>query len=87
MVAFSETLSLSDDYRVRPLDNLQSVLERRLKASSGRLQRAGEAGDRWLVIGLLPDAYWAGNGSIPAAVRRRRAIGCGAIGRAARALS
>ena len=50
MVAFSETLILSDDYRVRPLDHLQWVLERRLKARASHLKRAGEAGERWLAI-------------------------------------
>ena len=50
MVAFSETLILSDDYRVRPLDHLQWVLERRLKARPGHLKPAGEVGGRWLVV-------------------------------------
>ena len=66
MVAFSETLILSDDYRVRPLDHLQWVRERRLKARPGHLKPAGEVGGPLACRRLLPHAYRAGNGSIPA---------------------
>ena len=43
-------VELSDQYRVRPLDHLQWVLERRLKARPSQLKRAGEVGERRLAI-------------------------------------
>ena len=37
------TIMLSADWRVRPLDHLQLVLERRSKAPTSQLERCGEA--------------------------------------------
>jgi hypothetical protein len=46
--AAGSTIFLSPDYRVRPLDHLQWVLERGdINLKPGRLQPVAERGERW----------------------------------------
>jgi hypothetical protein len=55
-------IRLSDDFRVRPLDSLQWVLERRAKAHARRNKRVGE---RW-----LPYAYCRSRAGLETALSR-----------------
>ena len=70
-------VQLSDDYRVRPLDHLQWILERRVAVGGGRwkhrdcrLKHAGARSERW-----LPVAYCRTRIGLETALSRLRSEG------------
>jgi hypothetical protein len=70
-------ITLSADYRIRPLDHLQWILERRSvtgggrwKAHTSQLEHAGESAGRW-----LPYAYCRTRIGLTTALSRLRCEG------------
>jgi hypothetical protein len=66
----SAVVPLGPNHRIRPLDDLQWVLEVRKQPRPGRLERDGGA---WKVYAYCPDQGRPGNRPIPLALRRGRA--------------
>jgi hypothetical protein len=71
------TIPLGPDHRIRPLDHLQWVLERRSVLGGGRwkgqARQLEHAGERWLPYAYCPHQGGTRNGSISLTQRGHRA--------------